>query len=107
MLRKTDKKQPDAALEYLESLNSVFVLEPQNFLMIGLNGAAELVFGCWNSGGDDELLVRASAVLTSQERRKMVPWETRSPLGAYKLALCPGHIMRENPWEKRSWGGVI
>ena len=75
--------------------------------MIGFNGAADLVFGCWKSGGDDELLVRASAVLKSQERRKMVPWETRSLLGAYRLTLCPGHIMRENPWKKRSWGGVV
>ena len=32
---------------------------------------------------------------------KLVPWETRSPRGACKLALCPGHILRENPGGNR------
>ena len=51
------------------------------------------------SDDDGELLVRASAVLKSQGRRKLAPWETRSSLGARKLALCPRRIMRENPWK--------
>ena len=56
---------------------------------------------------DDELLVRASAVLKSQgpENWSRGPWETRSPLGAYKLALCPGRIVRENPGGKTRWWG--
>ena len=32
------------------------------------------------------------------------PWETRPSLGACKLALCPGRIVRENPGETA--GGV-
>ena len=36
----------------------------------------------------------------------MVPWETRSPSGAQKPALCPGHIVRENPGEEKTAGGV-
>ena len=49
---------------------------------------------------DDELIVRASAVLKSQGPEKLVPWETRSSLGAYKLALCSGRILREKSGEK-------
>ena len=56
---------------------------------------------------DGELLVRASAVLKSQAgARKLVPWETRSPSGAYKPTLCPGHIVRENPGVEKNAGGV-
>ena len=43
------------------------------------------------------------AVLTTKEpgARKLVPWETRSPLGAYELALCPGQIILDDDlqWE--------
>ena len=38
--------------------------------------------------GDGELLVRASAVLKSQGRRKLAPWETRPGQGAHKLVRC-------------------
>jgi len=37
---------------------------------------------------DGELLVRASAVLKSQGRRKLSPWETRPGQGAQKNARC-------------------
>ena len=56
---------------------------------------------------DGELLVRASAVLKRQEARKLAPWETQSPLGAHKLALCPGHIVWGNPGGNCWWGGVV
>ena len=47
---------------------------------------------------DDELLVQAPAVLKSQGRRKLVPWETRSPLGRVKTrALSETHHLSGNP----------
>ena len=53
---------------------------------------------------DNGFPVRASAVLQSQGpgARKRAPGETRSPLGAQKNALCPGHIVRGNPGEKNA-----
>ena len=54
---------------------------------------------------DDKSLVRASVVLKSQGRKKLVPWETRSPLGAHKqLALCPGHRSCGKIHEKNARG---
>ena len=66
--------------------------------------------GVRNASDDDELIVRASAVLKSQGPENWSrgsQWETRSSLGAYKLALCSGRISRENPGENRWWGSVV
>ena len=43
--------------------------------------------------GYELLVLRASGVLKSQEHSRLAPWETRPPLGARKLALCPGRII--------------
>ena len=42
--------------------------------MRGVGARREVAGGV---AGDDEVLVRASAVLKSQGRRKLVPWEAR------------------------------
>ena len=63
-----------------------------------MNGWMELI-------DDDELLVRASAVLNKEPgARKLVPRETRSSLGAYKLALCSGRIAGKSGTGKTAGG---
>ena len=63
--------------------------------------------GATSDDDDDELIVRASAVLKSQGRRKLVPRETRSPLGgAYSRALFGTHHAGKSVGKNANGGGV-
>ena len=58
---------------------------------------------CYWHGDNGELLARASAVLKSQGRRKLVPWETRSLRGTLHSCAHSQGISKKKKKRRKTW----